>query len=97
MRVFLRAVEKYRVEVVSLVTPIVLGVVHVWDQSVAGSGRGKGKGEGKKHDLNSVKRMISAAAPLSPELASALEGKFKGEYDTDVHVLQAWGLTETSP
>ena len=88
----------YRIEVVSLVPPIVLGWVDVWDQLVGGSGSGRGgEGEGEERDLRNVKRMISAAAPLSPEAAGALEGKFKKEYGTDVRVLQAWGLTETSP
>lgn len=80
---------------VTLVPPVVLGMVNVWDQLVAKSG--KSKGQSKGYDLSSVKRMMSAAAPLSAGLVSALEGKFKAEYGTEVHVLQAFGLTETSP
>lgn len=40
---------------------------------------------------------MSAAAPLTNELSSALEAKFKELCDTEVFCTQSWGLTETSP
>jgi acyl-CoA synthetase (AMP-forming)/AMP-acid ligase II len=81
--VFLSTVAKYRCEVLSLVPPVVLLLVK--DPSLA------------KYDLSSVKRMFSAAAPLSIELGEAVESRFKSLYGTEVHCFQAWGLTETSP
>jgi acyl-CoA synthetase (AMP-forming)/AMP-acid ligase II len=51
----------------------------------------------KKYDLSSVKHILSAAAPLTNELSSALEAKFKELCDTEVFCTQSWGLTETSP
>jgi acyl-CoA synthetase (AMP-forming)/AMP-acid ligase II len=40
---------------------------------------------------------MSAAAPFTGELASALEAKFTDMCKTEVFVTQSWGLTETSP
>ena len=88
MGTFLGLVERYRVETLSLVPPVVLGMGNVWDSLIS---------KGRQYDLSSVKRIVSAAAPLSAELAGSIEGKFKEQYGTEVHVLQAWGLTETSP
>ena len=92
MLTFLKLVEKYKVETVSLVPPVVLGLVNAWDSLIS---RRTGKGGG--YDLSSIKKMISAAAPLSAELIATMEGKFKVEYDSDMYVLQCWGLSETSP
>ncbi len=51
----------------------------------------------EKFDLSSLKRLMSAAAPLSVELREAVEARFKKLYGTTVLGLQAWGMTETSP
>ena len=40
---------------------------------------------------------MSAGAPLTPELSSALESKLKQLYGTTFHCYQAYGMTETSP
>ncbi|KEF60972.1 uncharacterized protein A1O9_02536 [Exophiala aquamarina CBS 119918] len=51
----------------------------------------------EKYDLSSLKRLVSAAAPLSVELRREVEQRFKKLYGTKVYGLQAWGMTETSP
>lgn len=80
---YLSCIEKYRPDELALVPPIALMLVK--DERVS------------KYDLSSVKRIMSAAAPLTTELSSALEAKFKNIYQTEVHCVQSWGLTETSP
>lgn len=80
---YLGCVEKYRPDELALVPPVALMIVK--DPRVA------------KYDLRSVKRIMSAAAPLTNELSSALEAKFKELYQTEVFCTQSWGLTETSP
>ncbi|KAK5791772.1 hypothetical protein VI817_007081 [Penicillium citrinum] len=80
---YLECVEKYRPDELALVPPIALMIVK--DSRVS------------KYDLRSVKRIMSAAAPLTNELSSALEAKFKELYQTEVFCTQSWGLTETSP
>lgn len=80
---YLSCVEKYRPDELALVPPIALMIVK--DPRVA------------KYDMRSVKRIMSAAAPLTNELSGALEGKFKELYQTEVFCTQSWGLTETSP
>lgn len=80
---YLNCIERYRPDELALVPPIALMLVK--DERVS------------KYDLSSVKRIMSAAAPLTTELSSALEAKFKSTYRTEVHCVQSWGLTETSP
>ncbi|KAL3489526.1 hypothetical protein BJX62DRAFT_252622 [Aspergillus germanicus] len=80
---YLSAIEKYRPQELALVPPIALMLVK--DDRI------------KKHDLRSVRRILSAAAPLTSELASALETRFKDLFGTEVFCTQSWGLTETSP
>ncbi|KAJ5097944.1 hypothetical protein N7532_004945 [Penicillium argentinense] len=80
---YLGCVEKYRPGELALVPPIALMIVK--DPRVS------------KYDLRSVKRIMSAAAPLTNELSAALEAKFKELYQTQVFCTQSWGLTETSP
>lgn len=80
---YLGCIQKYRPGELALVPPIALLLVK--DQRVS------------KYDLSSVRRIMSAAAPLTQELASALEAKFKTSYQTEVCCVQSWGLTETSP
>ena len=48
-------------------------------------------------DLSGLKRIMSAAAPLSIELLEAVEARFKKLYGTTVLGLQAWGMTKTCP
>ncbi|KAH8700728.1 hypothetical protein BGW36DRAFT_395761 [Talaromyces proteolyticus] len=81
--IYLASIQKHRPDGLELVPPIALMLVK--DERVA------------KYDLSSVRRIMSAAAPLSIELASALEAKFKELYSTEVFCIQSWGLTETSP
>lgn len=80
---YLGCIEKYRIDDLALVPPIALKIVK--------------DGRTSKYDLRSVKRVMSAAAPLSNELSSALEAKFKNLYQTEIFCTQSWGLTETSP
>lgn len=80
---YLRCVEQYRPDELALVPPVALMIVK--DDRVS------------KYDLSSVKRIMSAAAPLTTELSTALEAKFKNVYTTEVFCTQSWGLTETSP
>jgi acyl-CoA synthetase (AMP-forming)/AMP-acid ligase II len=80
---YLGCIEKYRPDELALVPPVALMLVK--DDRTA------------KYDLRSVKRIMSAAAPLTNELRSTLEAKFKNLYRTEVFCTQSWGLTETSP
>lgn len=80
---YLECLHKYRPEWVPVVPPIMLLLAkHPLVE---------------KYDLSSIRRFMSAAAPLSPELRQDVENRFKKLYGTTVHGLQAWGLTETSP
>lgn len=80
---YLGYIQQYRPDELSIVPPIALMLVK--DPRVA------------KYDLSSVRRIMSAAAPLTIELSSALEAKFKEVWKNDVFCTQCWGLTETSP
>ncbi|KAJ5638599.1 hypothetical protein N7528_000989 [Penicillium herquei] len=80
---YLRCIEKYKPDELSVVPPIALLLVK--EERVS------------KYDLSSVKRIFSAAAPLTSELSSALEARFKNLWQTEVMCTQSWGLTETSP
>ena len=80
---FLKLIQETRPEQLLLVPPVVLALVK--HPMV------------KEFDLSSVKRIMSAAAPLSSELRVAAEKRFKDLYGTEVYGVQAWGMTETSP
>ncbi|KAJ5469093.1 AMP-dependent synthetase/ligase [Penicillium sp. IBT 31633x] len=80
---YLSCIEKYKPDELSVVPPIALMLVK--DERVS------------KYDLSSVRKIMSAAAPLTAELSSALEAKFTEMCRTEVFVTQSWGLTETSP
>ncbi|KAJ5924555.1 hypothetical protein N7466_008742 [Penicillium verhagenii] len=80
---YLGCIEKYQPDELALVPPIALMLVK--DKRVA------------NYNLRSVKRVMSAAAPLTSELAAALEAKFQTLFQTEVFITQSWGLTETSP
>ncbi|KAJ5783162.1 AMP-dependent synthetase/ligase [Penicillium paradoxum] len=80
---YLSCIQKYRPDELSVVPPVALMLVK--DERVA------------KYDLSSVRKIMSAAAPLTSELAAALEAKFTKMCKTEVFVTQSWGLTETSP
>ena len=80
---YLSNIEKYRPEALVLVPPVALLLVK--DERVS------------KYDLKSVKRIMSAAAPLSPQLRQAAEARLKQLYGIDAFAYQAWGATETSP
>lgn len=80
---YFQSIQKYRPESVSVVPPIMLLLAkHPLVE---------------KYDLSSLKRIMSAAAPLSVELRQAVESRLKKLYGTDVFGMQAWGMTETSP
>lgn len=81
--VYLRSIQSYKPVELHLVPPIALILVN---DTMA-----------ERYDISSVKRILSAAAPMSTELATALETSFKDRYGTVVHCHQSWGLTETSP
>jgi acyl-CoA synthetase (AMP-forming)/AMP-acid ligase II len=80
---YLSCIEKYRPQELALVPPIALMLVK--DDRI------------KKFDLRSVRRILSAAAPLTSDLAAALEQRFADLFGTEVFCTQSWGLTETSP
>jgi acyl-CoA synthetase (AMP-forming)/AMP-acid ligase II len=80
---YLGYIQKYRPESLVIVPPVALRLAKDVDVP--------------KYDLSSVKRIMSAAAPLSPELRRATEMRFKQLFSTDVFAYQAWGATETSP
>ena len=83
LELYLSSIQKYRPESVSLVPPVMLLLPkHPLVE---------------KYDLSSLKRVLSAAAPLSVELREAVEARFKKLYGTTLLGLQAWGMTETSP
>lgn len=79
---YLRTVEKYKANVLVLVPPVVLLLVK--DERVT------------SYNLKHVKRLLSAAAPLSVELRIAVEARFRA-LGVEIDCFQAWGLTETSP
>ncbi|KAL1969437.1 hypothetical protein VTN77DRAFT_8875 [Rasamsonia byssochlamydoides] len=83
LEVYLSCIQRYRPEELALVPPVALLLVK---SPVV-----------RKYDLSSVRKIASAAAPLTKELATAVEGMFKQAYGTTVYCTQAWGLTETSP
>ena len=80
---YLSCIQRYQPEDLALVPPVALMLVK--DERIT------------KYNLSSVKRILSAAAPLTNELRSSLEKKFKDLYRTEVFCAQSWGLTETSP
>jgi len=80
---FLENLQKYKPEMCVVVPPVMLFLAkHPLVE---------------KYDLSSVKRIISAAAPLSVELRQEVEQRFKKLYGTTMYGIQAWGMTETSP
>ncbi|KAJ5200736.1 AMP-dependent synthetase/ligase [Penicillium cf. griseofulvum] len=83
LELYLNCIQKYRPDELALVPPIALMLVK--DPRVS------------KYDLSSVRKVMSAAAPLTIELASALEAKLTAISKTEVFCTQSWGLTETSP
>ncbi|KAJ5808013.1 hypothetical protein N7474_009282 [Penicillium riverlandense] len=81
--VYLTCIQTIQPEELAVVPPIILLLVK--DPRV------------EKYDLSSVRKILSAAAPLGKELAEALEARFRKLYGTTVYCHQSWGLTETSP
>ncbi|KAK6379275.1 hypothetical protein LTS17_006193 [Exophiala oligosperma] len=80
---FLSSLVKYRPETIQVVPPIMLLLAK--------------HPHLERHDLSSLKRITSAAAPLSVELREAVERRFLKLYGTTLVARQAWGMTETSP
>ncbi|KAK4955488.1 hypothetical protein LTR10_006427 [Elasticomyces elasticus] len=80
---FLGAVQEYRPVDLEVVPPVALLLAK--NPKVA------------EYDLSSVKFIMSAAAPLSRELALAVEARFKGKWGGEVRCWQAFGLSECSP
>lgn len=83
LSVFLESAHKYRSIDLWVVPPVILLLVK--------------SPLLEKYDLSRIQRVISAAAPLSRELAHALHLRFKRLYGASAHCIQAYGLTETSP
>lgn len=71
----LEAIEKYKVNNIPAVPPVILGLV---------------KNDGKGHDLSSLRRIGSGAAPLSNEVVEAFRKKFPW-----VELRPGYGLTES--
>lgn len=80
---YLTYIQEYRPKELVMVPPVVLLLTK--DPLVA------------KYDLSSVKKVLSAAAPLSPELRTAFDKRIKELYGTKVFTYQCYGATETSP
>ncbi|VDC00331.1 unnamed protein product [Peniophora sp. CBMAI 1063] len=80
--VFFRALEEYRITRAMIVPPIALAFVH--------------HPAAAKHDLRTLKTIVSGAAPLSGELISILDKRLKS-LGTDVTITQGFGMTELSP
>ncbi|KAK5700445.1 hypothetical protein LTR97_004962 [Elasticomyces elasticus] len=80
---FLGAVQEYRPVDLEVVPPVALLLAK--NPKVV------------EYDLSSVKFIMSAAAPLSRELALAVEKRFKGLWGGEVRCWQAFGLSECSP
>ncbi|KAK5710862.1 hypothetical protein LTR17_018672 [Elasticomyces elasticus] len=80
---FLGAVEKYRPVGLEVVPPVALLLAK--------------NPKVEEYDLGSVRFIMSAAAPLSRELAVAVEARFKGLWGSEVRCWQAFGLSECSP
>lgn len=83
LKVYLSNVQKYKPTELYVVPPIALLLVN--------------NALVDRYDISSVRRILTAAAPMSAELAAALEKSFKTRYGTVVHCHQSWGMTETSP
>lgn len=81
--VYLRTIQEYRPEELYLVPPVAIRLVK--DSTLS------------EYNLRCVRRILSAAAPLTAEMAANIEAGFKAAYGTQVHCHQSWGLTETSP
>ncbi|CAG8504098.1 7573_t:CDS:10 [Dentiscutata erythropus] len=77
LKTYCETIQKYKINHLYAIPPILLSLVN--DPSV------------QQYDLSSVKTALSAAAPLSDELAKNFHEKFK------IPVWQAYGLTEASP
>ncbi|KAK5729301.1 hypothetical protein LTR15_002443 [Elasticomyces elasticus] len=80
---FLGAVQQYRPVDLEVVPPVALLLAK--NPKVA------------EYDLSSVRFIMSAAAPLSRELALAVEKRFMGKWGGEVRCWQAFGLSECSP
>ena len=65
---YMKTIQQYRPQELQLVPPVALQLAK--DPRV------------KNYDMSSVRSVLSAAAPLSAELASSLEGRFKDEFGT---------------
>ncbi|KAL1413142.1 hypothetical protein Q8F55_000891 [Vanrija albida] len=74
----LRSIEKYRVTHCLIVPPVIITLVHSQHLD--------------SFDVSSLRSVMSAAAPLSTELAEAFRKRLPG-----VCITQGYGLTETSP
>lgn len=80
---YLESIQKYKPELIVVVPPVMLLLAkHPLVE---------------RYDLSSVRRIMSAAAPLSVELRQEVEQRFEKLYGTTVYGVQAWGMTETSP
>lgn len=73
---FLRIIQDHKITRLQVVPPIMIML--------------NKRPEVSKYDLTSLKHIMCGAAPLSPELASAVSRKL------NVRVTQAWGMTETT-
>ncbi|KAK3627750.1 hypothetical protein LTR22_022621 [Elasticomyces elasticus] len=80
---FLGAVERYRPVDLEVVPPVALLLAK--------------NPKVEEYDLSSVRFIMSAAAPLSRELALAVEARFEGQWGREVRCWQAFGLSECSP
>ncbi|PVU99903.1 hypothetical protein BB559_000303 [Furculomyces boomerangus] len=74
---YMQTVQKHKITLAHLVPPIINRIVN--DPII------------DKYDFSSVKRVMTAASPLSEDLAKRLIEKF------NVKIVQIYGLTETSP
>ncbi|KAJ9301548.1 hypothetical protein DTO271G3_1683 [Paecilomyces variotii] len=73
---FLRSIEAHRITSIQLIPPVLIMLSK--------------REESSKYNLQSLKHIISGAAPLSRELQNEISNRF------DVTIAQGWGMTEVT-
>ncbi|KAJ3879031.1 AMP binding protein [Lentinula edodes] len=80
---FCESIQRYKVTI-TLIVPPVLVVIARHDCV-------------KQYDMSSLRIMFSGAAPLGGELVKAVKSRLRPTNQPPLHIVQGYGLTETSP
>ncbi|KIK61144.1 hypothetical protein GYMLUDRAFT_997752 [Collybiopsis luxurians FD-317 M1] len=80
---FVQSVQRYKITI-SLIVPPVLVILARHPCS-------------EQYDTSSLRIMFSGAAPLGGELVKAVKAKLRPTNNPPLHIVQGYGLTETSP